>query len=230
MSESNDAVFEAMMKEAVAANFRAKMNAMPSKEETLREHPFSEHHNRRMEKLFALERRTPFVQNFRTLAKAACLVLCAAAVLFSAVLAVNPQVRAAVWETIVRFFDRHIEIEYREPDTSTTKTAQDFTPQYLPQGYTLTHEEDLGDIYTAIYGTADGGMIVFGVNPPGLFNVDSEYLSYYTETHGGITYHINESPDAERYSVVAWLQDDFMFDLNGSVSIDELLSMAQSVE
>jgi len=228
-----DITFEAMLKEAVTANFQAKMDALPSKEETLREYQFSAKHTRRMKKLFAMERRTPFARQIHSFAKAAALVLCVAAVLFASVLAVSPQIRAAVWEAIVRVFDRHTEIEFREPEGSPIREARDFSPRHIPQGYMLTHEEFFephGESYTAIYKNADGDMLVFGVDPPGQVSVDNEYLVYYTEIHAGVTYHIHESHDGERESVIIWSMDGFAYSLYGLVPVDELMTVAQSVE
>ena len=229
-NRADDVAFEAMLKEAVAANFRAKMNAMPPKDETLREHPFSDGHNRRMEKLFAVERRKPMIKKVRAFAKAAVLVLCVAAVLFGAVLAVNPQVRAAVWEAIVRFFEGHTEIEYREPEAPPAKEARDFFPQYIPEGYTLTQEEADEFSYFAVYENADGDMFLFSVDPPGVISVDNDNFHYYTEEHDGITYHINQLHDGEKDAAIIWLQDDFMFNLAGAAPVDELMKMARSMK
>jgi hypothetical protein len=92
MNNIGDVVFDAMLKEAVIADFRAEMEAMPSEEEILRDHPYSEEHNRRMKALFASERRRTAVARLWSFAKAAVIFISVFATLAFALLMTNPEV------------------------------------------------------------------------------------------------------------------------------------------
>jgi hypothetical protein len=221
--------FEAMLKEAVKANFQAKMMAMPSEEELMREHPPSVEHIRKMNALFAWERRRNTMRKLLTFAKAAAIVLCAAITLFFAALMFNTQVRAAVLDTIVQFFEGFTRIEFIEPHEPANE-ARDFTLKYLPQGYTLTGTEEYGNNCMTMYSDTDGNMLILNVVLPDTLMIDNDYLTHYTVIHDGITYHINQTQDMEHTSGIVWVRDDFVFSLNGPISIDELLKTAYSLE
>jgi hypothetical protein len=229
MANIHDAIFDAMLKEAVAANFRAKMEAMPPEDEILREHPFSERHNRRMNALFAMERRQHVTRKMFAYAKAAVIFICIAATLTAALLMTNPQVRAAVHKVIVDFFEGFTRVEFTEPHDQ-TRNAWDFSPQYIPDGYELIHSEVLGFSYFAIYESSGGDMLMFGTEPPDVANVNNEFHRYFTEIRDGITYHVHEAIDEGFDSNIVWIDEGFMFSLIGGLPINELLDMAYSVE
>ena len=224
-----DIVFDLMLKEAVAANFHNKMSVMPSEEEILKEHPFSDNHIHKMNKLFAIERRTTYIRSVISVAKIAMLVVCVIAALTFSLLLTSPQVRAAVQDAIVKFYEGFTSVAFVDTDKP-DKAAQGFSPSYIPKAYSLASSEAYGENSIAIYMDADENMLMLEVSPSGFFAVDNEYLTYYTEVHDGVTYHIHESPDKEHFSFLLWTNDGFSFCLNGVIHVEELLKTARSVE
>jgi hypothetical protein len=229
MANVNEAVFNAMLKEAETANFRAKMASMPPEDEILREHPLSEQHNRKMSAIFAMERRRNLSQKMLVYAKAAAIFICISATLTAALLMTNPEVRATVKNAIVSFFEGFTRVEFTEPHDE-TRNAWDFSPQYIPDGYELTHSEILGSNYLTVYEDDAGNMLILDIGPPGTSNADNEHHVYYTEEYDGIIYHIHKTLDDNRFSSVRWEAEGFMFIMQGSTMIETLLDTSRSVE
>jgi len=152
---------------------------------------------------------------------------------------VNPQVRAAVRDAIVQFYNDHIRITFDDADggdTDTpenpnveTKTAQDFLPHYLPDGYTLLAEEILGYDCFKIYMDENRNMFMLDVALLAAHGLDIEHSKYRTEAYDGITYHISETYDEDAYSNIVWTRNGFSFALAGLLPVGDLLQIARSV-
>jgi hypothetical protein len=222
-------VFEAMLREAVTANFRSKMDAMPSEDEIMKEHPLSDGHNRRMDALFAMERRQAVTRKMFVNAKAAVIFICVTATLTFALMMTNPEVRAAVRNAVVSFYEGFTRVEFEEPHND-EKEAQGFSPRHIPHGFELTHSEILGFNYLAIYENADGNIIILDIGPPDAINVDNDEHTYYEETHDGVIYHIHEALDEDKFTSVMWTNKGFMFSLKGNARKEEFMDMARSME
>jgi hypothetical protein len=229
MSDIGNIVFDAMLKEAVTANFRAKMEALPSEDEIRREHPLSERHIQRMKKLFAQERRQAALKKVWSFAKAALIFLCILSTLTFALLMTNPSVRAAVRDAIVKVWEGFTSVEFTNKDKP-AKEARDFSLGYIPKGYTKLSIEEYGDNCLTIYTDAEGNMLMLDVAFPIYYAVDNDHREYYSIVQGGIEYHVFEAPDTENYSQIIWESDGFSFELTGIISVDELHKMALSVE
>jgi hypothetical protein len=224
-----DPLFEALLKEAVRANFNAKMDALPPEEELLRNFPPSAEHTRKMKAIFAYERRTDALRKLRRFAKTAAILLCIVTTLFFAALMFNPNVRAAIRNAIVEIFDGYTRFAFTEQEVP-SKAPGEYSLTYIPQGYTLESTEDFGKDHLAVYTNVHGDMLIFNVGPPGVYAVDNEYLTHSSETYGETTYDVFMSVDNTRFSTVAWAQDGYLFTLKGTLSKEELLRTAMSVE
>ena len=229
MNDIENIMLDSMLREAVTANFHAKIKALPSEEEMRKLNPPSPEHVYKMKKLFRWERRHDIAKKLLPMTKAAVLAVCVAtSILFSALM-FNAQVRAAVRDSIVQFFELFTRIEFTETDKG-EKVATDFVLRYIPDGYEQVKSDGHGDTSLTIYGDADDYVIFFNVSPTDTYAGDTENRDYRTESHNGIEYHIYESHAIDNYSDVVWAQDGYMFSLNGVISIDELLKMAYSLE
>jgi hypothetical protein len=225
----NDVIFDTLLKEAVAENFREKMEAMPSEEELLRENPPSAHHIRRMKAIFAMERRMKIRTPVFKVAKAAVYVVCVIAALTFALLLTNPGVRAAVREAIVTFWGKFASVEFPEAETP-SKSIQDFSLQYIPEGYSLDSTVENGETLLTFYMDANGDMLILDISPPNSYAIDSEHQNYRTETVDGVVYHVFESTKSGDSTNIIWESEGFSFQLNGILSADELLRSAISLE
>ena len=140
----------------------------------------------------------------------------------------NPEVRAVVTKTIVSFFEGFTTIEFAD-DGSPSKSAEDFSLKYLPDGYVFVSMDVYGENCLTIY-EGDDGILSFNVGAVDTHAVDNDHRTYYAETHNGITYHVNEAQEDGYQSVVVWVQDGFSFKLGGCVAAEELLTAAYSLE
>jgi hypothetical protein len=231
MNNSNigDIALDIMIKEAVIANFNARMEALPSEEEMRKMNPPSPEHIRKMKKLFAWEKRRDFTKKMLVHTKAAALVLCVATAIFFSALMFNPEVRASVRGVIVQFFELFARVEYA-PSEDTDRTAGSFVLGYIPDVYELISDEELGHGKFKVYSDSSEILLFFNVQPPDVYSGDTEQREYRHETHEGVIYHIFESRYGYVFSTVTWEQYEFMFILQGQITVDELMKMALSLE
>jgi len=229
MADIGNIVFESMLKEAVAANFRSKMEVLPLEEQLLKEYPPSPEHVAKMKSLFKRERRIETVKKLLSFTKAAVVVLCVAATVFFSALMLVPQVRATVRDAIVQFFGLFTQVEFT-PTESADREVGSFSLRHIPDGYGQTDVYEYGDNFIRIYGDADGNTLIFHISPPDTHAGDTEHRAYRTEIHKGITYHIYEALDTNTNSDVSWAQNGFMFSLTGSIPVDELMKTAYSLK
>jgi len=233
----SDMIFEALLKEAVAANFQAKMDAMPSEDEIARDNPFTEDHDNKMEKVFKTERRKNFAPRLFSIAKVAVITLCVLSTLTFAVLMTNPKVRATVWNTIVEFYNDHIRINYSSTNTESAseseaeKDARNFSWEYIPEGYEEISIEADEMSSLSIYSDADGNLLILNIIPASTSDVlyDNEHKKYYTEEHDGILYHILEGDNIKYYSSIGWTDGGFAFAVDGMFPIEELKKTVNSL-
>jgi len=228
MSEIN-IVFESMLKEAVAANFNNKMEAMPSEEELLRMNPPSVNHVRYMKSLFRWARRRDAVKKLFSFSKAAVFVLCVFSTLFFAAMMFSPSVRAAVRDVIVQFFDGFTRIEFSEPG-ETSRAAGSFALGYIPEGYSMASIEVNEDSCLMIYKGADGDMLTLFISASDAHMGDIDNRDYRTETYANAIYYVFEARTADDYSNITWMQNGLVFNLTGAIPIGELLKTAHSLE
>ena len=223
----SDIVFDAMLKEAVTANFNEKMKNMPPEEELRKLYPFSEVHIHKMKAIFRTERRRETLKKIIPSVKAAVIIVCVIAACALATLMANPDVRAAARDAIVRFFKGYTSIGFTD-DENTQKEARNFKLGYVPEGYELINSSEFGENVNHMYMDENENMLVFYVGPPGTFLVDDEQHSFRIKTHGGVDYYIFESFTDDIYSTIVWAQDGFSFSIFGLVPFDELFEAALS--
>jgi hypothetical protein len=228
MADIKYVVFEAIIKDAVIADFKAEMESIPSETEILQEHPLSSGHIRKMKKIFALERRREMTRRIATYAKSAVIVLCVTVTFFFVLLMLNPEVRATVREAIVDFFEGFTRIGFIETDLPTSNSS-DFSLQYIPDGFTQTSADQYGESQLIVYENKDGNAIMFDFGTGGSYTVDNEFTVYHTEISDGITYHIYKASDTIHDSNIIWAVDGYTFQINGTAPIEELKRMAYSL-
>jgi len=233
MSEQNmtEIIFDAMLKEAVIANFRTKMEEVPSEEEILEETSFSDEHNRKMEEIFKQERRQTVARRFysiKSYAKVAIFIISITATLTFAILLTSTEVRAALKNVIINIFERFTNIEYEEPRNQ-EKEAHRFVLQKIPDGFELTHTEIYGQNSLSFYENHKGEYIIFDVRLPNSTNFDNEDHKFYEVIYDTIIYYVNEALDDDKFSTIFWTIDGFMFVLQGNVAIETFLEIARLI-
>jgi hypothetical protein len=227
----SDAGFERIFERAVIRNFEDMLDAIPPRQDLLKKYPVSERHKARMEKMFSRVNRMDFIEGAvrwsRRIMAATAVV---AAVLFGALLVSSPNVRAAVGETIVQWFDEFTKFISGEPADTETEMSE-WRPRYLPEGFSESSVINTGaTIIQIVYTNASEDEIWFGVAPlDGSMSVNNEGADYSQFTDRDIIYHTFESLDGERNNSIEWIRDGYAFSLFSSTPIETLKLMALSV-
>jgi len=227
MSNSyNKALSEALLRQAVIDDHTNELDAIPPAAELRRMYAFSARHEVRMRALFKKEKRKERgTAIFKAARRVAVLILATCTLLFGAFLT-NAEVRAAVHDTIVEWFEKFTRYSYNEDIPVEEGSAWELG--YLPEGYAIGYihspkmidfENAVGDIIAFQYSTASS--ISFGI--------DNEHSTYEIVVNDEQAYNLHTSISDDYPSYVVWQQDGYAFCLDGYVSSDELLKMAYSI-
>jgi hypothetical protein len=191
--------------------------------------PFSTAHEKRMRKLFRLER---FYRNTKTTASvfhrlvATILMIVA---ITSLLLLFSEEVRAVIPNVVIEWFDRFVDFRFGKSEAEVI--AREWELTYIPEGYKLISDEYEAGETNYLYQSSLGKMILFDAYPLGIrsLSTDNEHYDYQRKVIKGIEYHIM-NPLSEGYPyIILWVYEDYDFMLTVDEGIDLALSLAKSV-
>ena len=229
--EITDENFEEMLEMAVKEAYELKMASIPRDEELERLYPFSERHNKRMEKLLEIKKkRKPIFKPRIRYAFASILIFIISVASF------NDYVRG----NILRFFIGQHENFVRITGNINSEVATEFTqwrPAYVPEMFTEVYE----------FFAFDSVALVRYYNPtnpqPDIMfqhnlteNIQAtvwglEYRNYRTEVVNGVRFEIFESTNINvASSIVYWDVDGVSFSVTAFLPVEEILKIALSVQ
>lgn len=223
-----DPIFEAMLRQAVRDNIYEEAESVPNDNVLSEMFTISEKHDARMRRLCAREDRRELVHSItRPLKKTAVFLLIVVTILSSALM-LNTNVRAAVVEVVVEWYEQFTRFVGIASDEPTEKTS--WEPSYLPEGYvevsriedvlsSIIFEDDTSTSLKFTYSIADRSL-----------DVDNEEAEYTPSKIDGITYYIFDAKDDRKSNRVVWICEGYSFYLSGYLTIDELLETAKSVK
>ena len=177
------------------------------------------------------KRRPSLWRRSRLFRSVACLALVAALGLGGA-LSFSPDARAWVVRFFAERFDDHSAFSF-QGDADMEDAF--YRPAYIPAGYMEQEGQDLPDDWVT-YVNDQGKFLYFTYmsgNMAGTIAVDNEHSTERVITiSGGIEAHLLETISSEYPSFLIWMDEDqgAAFMLNGYVSSEELIRMAESVE
>jgi hypothetical protein len=226
----NDAVFEALFRQAVIEDFNEEIDFIPTNEELARVYSFSPEFEIRMKKLLIKDRRSSLIKAAMYYSrKVASIFIIVLGLLFGTLL-FNTEVRATVVTVLVEWYEKFTSFTFRDDEIVNEK--KDWTLKYLPEGYVQEKYEVLGRIINIEYRNNQGGKIRFTYRPEG----SSTNISVDNENHEIDEYVILGN---EGFSITAvndkfdngiiWNMEDYTFDLWGKVPMDELKKIAESL-
>lgn len=199
--------------------------SLPAPEEC--QHDFSPAFERKIRKLIK-QVKHPYL--YRVMKTAACVAL-VCSVGFGSVIAGSPTARAAVFGWVRNIYQSifyEYEFEGQSSDSAATKYKPDWVPQryHLKEKYTL----DIGEDY--LYCDSDENSMLFsysyGTDATSLY-VELEGCTQHTAEINGCRADIYLPDDPTKSSVIVWIRNDTMFYINGTMTEDELVRMAESV-
>lgn len=221
-----DSLFEAMFRQAVIEIYEEELEALSASTEV---YTFSEGHNAKMKKLFRKVSRQEKLTTAVKWAQRSAAIIVLAFVMLLGTMFVSPQVKAAVQEFMMSFFDTHVKFDTTGPDA--IEEPEDLVPSYLPDGFVEVGRLDFAGVLELTYANSSDEEIIFTrMGPSGSYSADNESHTYYTVNEGGMTYHIFEDEDVREISMVIWTVGDSLLSVEAILEIDELLRIAKSIK
>ena len=222
----NDSVFEALFRQAVIDNFLEELDSLPPEEELAKLYTFSPEHETRMQRLFAREARRERTRAVIMWTRRAAAVFVIAVTIIFGVLMFNPQVRAAVVETVTEWYEKFVRFTSNAPEMAKTNLE----PGYIPDGF-VEIVRDSDDIMTTIIYDGESDTIVFqSFRSSGSLSVDNENNNYEIRKIDGIEYHVFTTSLDNGENSIVWDIDGQRYAIFSIISIDELLAIAISIE
>lgn len=201
--------------------------------QNLPEHPheFSEAFEKKMQKLL---RRALHPVRYQVL-RCAAAVLAAILTIFSVLMAVSPDVRAAVVGWVRSAFHEFFEYSSESPSPTNADVEYDYFLSETNSGYTLlnTIDKNVGKLY--IYTNSDGQILQFsyarGADGNGLF-VDTDGYDVHTAFVNDQPADIYISQNSSNASVIVW-QDttgNILFQITAYANKEALIALAENIE
>ena len=231
-TDSFSPAFEALLRQALLDNINERIAAIPPDDELDTMFTLSAEHDERMRKLCAREDRKDRIRvAMHPLRRVAVFVLIMFFVLFG-VLMTSPDVRAAVKEVIIEWYDQFTRFTGNPSEVSIDNATEtvNWSPSFLPDGYFEVGFYD-GETPTTEYENGEGMLLLFKYSiAENELLVDNEETVYAEVPDEGIIYYVFEATDARKSNRVVWVREGYSFFLNGYVDTDILLETAKSVE
>ncbi len=232
----NEAYFDAVLTQAFTEFAKREIENEPSLEELKEKYPCPKKEirrikNRQKEKQYNRPIAILYLQRV-----AVCIL--AIVTLLSAVLITNTNVQAAVYETVVEWYDKYnIIFMNRIPEDEITgellegKTIFDLEIGYLPDGYELTMDmsDEVSRFY--LYDNGNDQVINITIAPTDVLSVyvDNENSEMYESTINGYTAYITYS-EKEHMGTIVWGDNNISVFVNGMLDEDILLKIAENIK
>ena len=224
-------ISESILRHAVIKNHNKEMAAFPSNEELARMYTFSEQHNKRMNTLF---KRVHFEETCKKVfvaTKWIAAILVITLTGFFGALMTSPDVRAAVRQTIIEWYEQFTLFNFTE--SNELIEFSHWFPTHLPDGFEKEDMLVLGELAFLRFLHQDGRYILlqYGIAAGVGFGVDNEYVEFEIVWLNGIEYHIlRPTLEGDQYAKILWYADGHAFLLQSSIIAEELLRVAVSIE
>lgn len=225
-----EAIFEALLRQAVIDKYHAEIEAIPSNEELSQEISFTPEFELRMKKLFAYERRKILINTISMYSKRIASVFILAIAVMFGILFLHPEVRAATNKAIVELYKKFTSIifigEFSEVD------RKDWYPMYLPDGYYENSVENLGKVTYIEFINDKGEKIRFSYraeDSTSNLSIDNEkHIIENIKVNGNVAYSAIALTDEFENGVI-WIIDGYKIDIWSRLSITEIKKIAESV-
>lgn len=214
---------EEELKEIVTKIHELELQSIPDNDVLKEKYTLSDTFYAKMERLIKKHERNEKRKSRRRFIAAASVVII---ILFSVS---NPRYIVKACENIMRWFEDHVEIHFREE--SDTGQIPEYHLNYVPEGYELEQ-----NIYYEISGLQvywkEDELLTFEYSvSSGDICVDNEEMEYIQlKTENGETIHYFKALD-DKASSITWLSNDgdVMFTIVGKLAEEELLEMQKNI-
>ena len=125
---------------------------------------------------------------------------------------------------IIKHFNGFAEVSVSESDE--VKGLTDFSIAYIPQGFELSEKEQIDIEIKQSYVNGSQWFDVFKRTIDLELNYDEESESIKKVTLNGVTYIIGPSDGSND---IMWNDGNYIYEINGTLSVDELIKIAESI-
>lgn len=239
-SELNIRLFDTLLKAAAVEDFQNELDALPSEQELNREYAPSEQLEKGIRSLIRESDRRRRRKKLSRLAKRAAVI--AAIVIpisIGSLLSVEAS-RNAIFNSVMEWKAEHVDIHFQETTSGASEEEppadeqpEVWEPQYLPEGFFVAEEKNVGPVHMTTYENGKGASVTFTQTPldkAGKMSIDSEHTTYREITIQGKKAVLFEAKRAEDRSYVLWQSKKTSFVLSSVISKDELIRIAESAE
>nr|WP_319489503.1 DUF4367 domain-containing protein [uncultured Caproiciproducens sp.] len=239
-SELNNQLFNELLKVAAEEDLQLELDAMPAAEELKKEYAPSTELRKKFLKLIKESDHQRRRQKLLQFAKrAAVIVAIIIPVSIGSLLSVEAS-RNFIFNSVLEWKADHVDIHFE--DTVSAVSGQEspaeerpevWEPQYLPEGFLVAEEKDVGPVHMITYENGKGATVTFTQTPldkAGKMSIDSEHTTYHEITIKGEKAVLFEAKRAEDRSYVLWQSKKTSFVISSVISKDELIRIAESAE
>lgn len=239
-SELNVRLFDTLLKAAAAEDFRRELDALPSGQELSGEYALPERLTKRIRDLIKESDRRSRRKKFLGLAKRAAVI---AAIIIpislGSLLSVEAS-RNAIFNSVLEWKAEHVDIYFEETtsgapaeESPAGEQSEVWEPQYLPEGFFMAEEKNVGPVHMTTYENGKGASVTFTQTPldkAGKMSIDSEHTTYHEITIKGEKAVLFEAKGDQDRSYVLWQSKKTSLVLSSTISKDELIRIAESAE
>lgn len=235
----HDEVLEGLMSAALNEYIETENKKVPDDEQLSKMYPLSKKEKR------WLKRKTKEKKHNKPLAlvylsRAAVIFLCIVSLSF-AVLMTNSEVRAAVVDAVITWYEDHVRFDFsksdKEPEPIIKDDGEEFIPSfndlsigYVPDRFELTSDEETGHHREYVYYAENGDYFVIAIYDSRTTGIgaDTEYVEYEPIKINGNDGHILYNEE-ERYGVLIFGNSQYTVMLSAMCEKSELIEVAESI-
>ncbi|NLO10475.1 MAG: DUF4367 domain-containing protein [Clostridiales bacterium] len=234
IKQLDDSVFEALFRQAVIDEYKEEIESIPQKKELMRIVSLSPEFEIRMKLLFDNDRKRDIYIKFMHYGKRVAVVFLLAVTILSLVLLTNPEVRAAIKNTIIEWYDKYTSIIFHgkeEADNDIDETKE-FVFEYIPEGFSESWVERLGKITDMEYVNDQGETIYISYWPDTIntnISIDNENHIIESTTISGYEAYTAEATNEDFDNGIIWSMEGYRFNIWSKQPIKELIKIIESI-
>lgn len=221
VGEAKEAMLNAMLEKAFMDEFEQEMDEL---EKEPAEHKELPEKYRKTERKYYNKLHGNKSRKYLYLRRAVACILVCMSVGFAFMMAV-PNVRATMWESVITFYEKYLKIDF---SSSTGERIGEFYAAYIPDGFTQTD----------VYESTQINIYQFEKDSS-IFTINYLYSNKKTlkfDGEQGTPYPIRIN-DQEAYRIeynnqtnsVVWRLDNYVFVVEGNISLEELVKIAENL-
>lgn len=227
----NEKIFEAILasafRDAALLDIEEAGNCEPVRlsEKHLRE-------ERRAYNRYKLRKSLSFATENPVLRKKAAAVMIAGSVGFAGLVSM-PEVRAAVGNAVVRFFDKYVSLDFTSPGGGAVNYDEyKYAFGYIPEGFGLTKE--IGNPISKEYRYENGDgkwfAVSYSLSSATVIENDIEHSEYSETTVNGYkAYLFRSGEDGREYVRLIFDDETSVFRIGGNIPESEIIKIAQEI-